>query len=241
MPNVILKYTPPGGSATTKTFNAISIKGVGFPDAADLFPGIQHRLLDGSIRGYNKGMGRRITIILPVLQDIADVVAVLYFRMDTSRKIVTSLSAPANPSAGPDTGGSLPDDTYYYKVSAVDEAGESIASSEVQATTSGTDNQVVVDWEAVSGAVRYKVYRSLVSGTYGAVSFLAYVNAGTVDYTDTGAVALTPGTPLSDADIAVALVNPEGFENAWLDEIELGRQVVLELQEAVLQTGGFPG
>jgi hypothetical protein len=239
MPNITLKYVPPGGAATTKTFNALAIKGVGFPDAFENFPGVQHKLLDGSIVGYTKGQRRLITIELPIIQDIADAKAILYFLRDDDREIVTTMTAPANPGAFAEAGGSLPDDTYYYKVSAIDEAGESIASSEVQATTSGTDNSVTVDWDTVSGAVRYKIYRSLVTGTYGTVSFLVYVNAGTLSYTDTGAVTLTPGTPLADADIGVALANPSSFENEWVDGIEIGRHYVLQLQENVVWDG-FP-
>ncbi|HOS99974.1 MAG TPA: S8 family serine peptidase, partial [Acidobacteriota bacterium] len=55
------------------------------------------------------------------------------------------------------------------------------APTGVTATTNG-NNSILVDWNSVSGAVQYKVYRSTTSG--GPYSLLSTVSAPTTDYSD---------------------------------------------------------
>jgi fibronectin type 3 domain-containing protein len=68
---------------------------------------------------------------------------------------------------------------YYYKVSAVNTAGESGKSNEATAVPGGTvlpapvavtavatSGQVVVNWSSVSGASTYNLYRNVESGTF---------------------------------------------------------------------------
>jgi fibronectin type 3 domain-containing protein len=91
--------------------------------------------------------------------------------------------------------------TYYYKVSASNNAGESSQSSSVSAKTSESipavpsdfwvsavsSTSVTVRWSSVTGATGYKVYRSTSSsGTYSKVG-----DATTTSYTDTGLTANT--------------------------------------------------
>ncbi len=88
--------------------------------------------------------------------------------------------------------------TYYYTVKATNTAGDSAASSEAStitipatptnpAATAG-DTQVVLNWDAMTGASGYKVYRGT---TPGGESGTAVASPGTNTYTDTG---LTNGT-----------------------------------------------
>jgi fibronectin type 3 domain-containing protein len=90
--------------------------------------------------------------------------------------------------------------TYYYKVSAVNAAGESPLSVEVSATpqvaapvaptgvtVAHGDAQATLSWSAVSGASSYNVYRSTASGA----EALLQSGVTSTTFTDTG---LTNGT-----------------------------------------------
>lgn len=84
--------------------------------------------------------------------------------------------------------------TYFYKVTAINAVGETTegqipAVVEAQVTQPATPLPVILQWETVSGATGYKVYKSAASG---GEQFLAQVTGGAVStYTDTGNVATT--------------------------------------------------
>ncbi len=85
--------------------------------------------------------------------------------------------------------------TYYYVVTAINATGdESVISNQLSAKpiTAGMQ-QVSLAWNAVAGAVQYRVYRSTTSGNF-TNALLAVVSAPTVILTDTG-LATGPGTP----------------------------------------------
>lgn len=84
------------------------------------------------------------------------------------------------------TGGTLAAGTYYWKVSALNAAGETLASNEVTATTTGTTSSQPLSWPAVAGAVSYNVYR----GTTAGGENVKY-NTTSTSYTDTGAAGTT--------------------------------------------------
>jgi len=72
----------------------------------------------------------------------------------------SSISAPTNPSATATTGGTLDSGTYYYKITALNNNGETIGSSEVSATVDGTTtNAIEISWDEVTGAISYRIYR----------------------------------------------------------------------------------
>jgi len=78
------------------------------------------------------------------------------------------LSAPGAPSfSGASTTGGflLGGTTYYYKVSAVDAYGETLAGIEASyAVPAGTNtNQITLTWNPVVGATGYKIYRGTAS------------------------------------------------------------------------------
>jgi hypothetical protein len=92
--------------------------------------------------------------------------------------------------------------TYYYKVTAVNSAGESGRSSEISATPQATlpsipsgltasagNGQVILSWNTSTGATSYYIYRSLTPGGEGATAYKPGVT--TTSFTDTG---LTNGT-----------------------------------------------
>lgn len=92
--------------------------------------------------------------------------------------------------------------TYYYKVTAVNSAGESGPSNEAFATpqlakpatptgltAKAGDSQVMLSWNASTGATSYNLYRSLTQGGEGTVAYKTGVT--TTSFTDT---SLTNGT-----------------------------------------------
>lgn len=104
---------------------------------------------------------------------------------------VALATAPSGETATAVAGGSLADDTYYYKVSAVVNDVETDLSGEVDATTSGTDNSVTIAWSPVAYATRYYIYKSIVSGSYNQ----AFSVDGGQNFTDNGAREIFQKTP----------------------------------------------
>ena len=71
----------------------------------------------------------------------------------------TTLSAPANLTLVESTDGNLLDaTTYFVKVTAINDAGETIGSDEQSKLTTAADASINASWDAVSGATGYKVY-----------------------------------------------------------------------------------
>ena len=107
--------------------------------------------------------------------------------------VPTATASPAVPSATPFTsGGSMPDGTKYYKISAIDaNSVETAASPEVSATVTGGGGSGRIDlsWTAVSGASSYRIYRGTSSGAQ-----TVYYTSGTNSYSDTNGSS-TAGTP----------------------------------------------
>jgi len=75
------------------------------------------------------------------------------------------LATPTGLAVALASGGSLVSGTtYYWKVTAIGGGGETLASTEVSATPSGSDLTANLTWTPVSGASSYNVYRSTSSG-----------------------------------------------------------------------------
>jgi len=74
--------------------------------------------------------------------------------------LLIEMQAPSGVSASAVAGGTLADGTYYYKVTALDNIGETKGSSEVSATTSSAagNQSVKVSWTSTPGASKYRVY-----------------------------------------------------------------------------------
>lgn len=101
----------------------------------------------------------------------------------------TILAVPTNPAATPSTtGGTLAAGTYYYRITALNAAGETTGSVEVNAVTTGTTSSVVLTWTAVTGATSYKIYKGTTAGGEN-----TYFTSATATFTDTG-TAGTAGT-----------------------------------------------
>lgn len=95
--------------------------------------------------------------------------------------------------------------TYFYKVTAVNAAGETTegkipATLEAQVTQPATPLPVILQWETVKGATGYKVYKSTVSGQE---KFLASVSGeATSVYTDDGNTAVNGAISVPAANTA---------------------------------------
>lgn len=106
----------------------------------------------------------------------------------------TALGAPTQTAPSTSTTGGTglaAATTYYYVVTALNALGQTIKSNEQSILTgAGTTNSNTVNWNAVSGATGYRIYRGTAAGAEG-----VYYQVGAVTtYVDTGA-ASTAGTP----------------------------------------------
>lgn len=113
----------------------------------------------------------------------------------------SKIAAPTAPegTGTTDVNGHVEEDDYYYVVSALDETGETLQSTESSAVTVGSgQNAVNLTWTAVTGATSYKVFRTTSSGSYGGSSYLG--TAATNSYKDLLAVPIT-GAPLGAATV----------------------------------------
>jgi len=106
----------------------------------------------------------------------------------------TPLVTPSSVVATLESGGTLTDlTTYFYVVTARNDLGETLQSSEVSATTASPNRQIHVTWGAVTGATSYRVYRSLTTGVYTSPALLATTTSPA--YVDTGTPGVATGTP----------------------------------------------
>lgn len=100
------------------------------------------------------------------------------------------IQAPvANAPTTSTAGGTLAAATYYYKITALNELGETIGSNEVSVTTTGATSSNTVTWGAVATATGYRIYR----GTAAAGENTYYAVGTVTTFTDTGAAG-TAGT-----------------------------------------------
>ena len=114
------------------------------------------------------------------------------YSTEESGTITNTLSAPTGLNAVAGSSGTLDDDEYFYTVTAINDIGETLESTEDSATTSAGAGagSVALSWTAVTGATGYRIYRSLTTGN-------EKLMAETVNnsYTDTGAVTPSSTDP----------------------------------------------
>ncbi|WP_081054517.1 right-handed parallel beta-helix repeat-containing protein [Burkholderia vietnamiensis] len=72
---------------------------------------------------------------------------------------IFTLATPSNITATPyGFGGVLPAGVKSYRLTSIDESGETLASVAVTAFTTGTNGLVMLNWAAVPGAAAYRIY-----------------------------------------------------------------------------------
>ncbi len=116
---------------------------------------------------------------------------------------VSQLATPVNATlATVTTGGTLAAATYYYRISATNAFGETLASTETSVVTTGATSLVRVRWTVVPGATGYKVYgrstgAELLMATipYSDFTNLAVNVTTSLQWTDTGSVTPSGALP----------------------------------------------
>lgn len=130
------------------------------------------------------------------------------------------LATPVN-AAFTQGAGSLVDGTYYYRVSAINDCGETLASAETSLVVTGGPGGVNVNWGAVAGATGYRIY----GRATGAELFLKEVGAVTT-WLDDG--SLTPAGSLPAANTTDT--------SPWFFAGDLGFEKTVQVEG--METGG---
>jgi hypothetical protein len=113
------------------------------------------------------------------------------------------LAAPVQSAlATATTGGTILAGTYKYVVTAINAAGETVASNEQTIVTTGSTSTVTVTWGAVTGATGYKLYKTAAGGGTG--TELLYKTVGLV----TTDIDTSPGTPTGAFPTTNTAANP---------------------------------
>lgn len=145
-----------------------------------------------------------------------------------------NLPAPTLVSATPSTsGGTLPANTYYYRITALNAAGETVGSNEVSAVTTGATSSVALVWVDNPLATSYRIYRGTASG----VQTTYYTDAGT-PFTDTGAA----GTAGTVPNVSTARITIPDADDIWpVTSITVDRNVThLDRNEEITGFRGNP-
>lgn len=94
------------------------------------------------------------------------------------------------------SGGTLAAGTWFYKVTAIDQDGETLPATEVSQVTTGAASSNTLSWAAVAGAIGYKIYRSQVTNTE---QFLVQVAGGlSTNFVDIGNPTVGGAVPVAN-------------------------------------------
>jgi hypothetical protein len=132
-------------------------------------------------------------------------------RVDEEPDLVYIIDGQPNPPVGltampSSTGGSLATGIYYYRVTAVTQSGETVASTEAPAGVNGPNGSVVLAWNPVPGPnVTYRIYRGTAPGAQD-----AYQTSNATSFTDTGAAGTAGHPPQVAPPHAVLIANVAG-------------------------------
>jgi hypothetical protein len=117
---------------------------------------------------------------------------------------ISTLPSPIVVLATATTGGTLAAATYYYRVSATNDRGETLGSLETSIATTGSTSTVTLSWAAISKATGYKVY----GRTTGAEQLLATYSSGAWDSDPVGTGTITLW--VDDGSLSPSGALPEG-------------------------------
>ena len=243
MQQITFGYTPPGGSPSTLTCDVYSCRGLFRPDELKLFPPIKNDYRDGTSDSQVQVLIPMITIDLEMGQFNSQVpmkgnfasdrsIQLGYWALDNAKTVDLGLTYPSLSSAVIGGSTSLANGTYYYVVSSVDSLGESIAPDANEQTLVITNNAAqvgAITITPVPGASSYRIYRSTVSHTYGATSFIREINAAS--FSDTGYTAAT-GTRRTVTLTSVVLEDVSKFMNNWENAKQFSKHYIIRLQRS---------
>lgn len=139
------------------------------------------------------------------------------------------------------SGGTTTAGVKFWRVTAINAQGETLASNEVTATLTATGTQVLT-WAAISGATGYRVYR----GTAPNQENTLVTQLGTVlTYTDLGAVGTAATLPVYDStghgtQTLVKGTSASSPHNVWVFEIfnDGGKKLRLVFPDVVVMDIG---
>lgn len=134
-----------------------------------------------------------------------------------------ALATPVNAAfSTATTGGTLAAGTYYYRVSAINSMGETLASTETSIATTGSTSTVTVNWGAVSGATGYKVY----GRSTGAELLMATVGNVTT-WTDDGSITPAGALPAANTTAYMTLMSDGGTNTGFIVRLDYEGKLVL--------------
>ena len=138
-----------------------------------------------------------------------------------------NLDAPAAPTVtSSNTGGSLASASYSYRIAAITEVGESVASAAAAVTIGGSVStaSVTISWPAIEGARGYKVYgrtastEHLIAGDLGAGT-LTFLDDGSITPDSTKSPITSAGnvatTPVFRVEVYDNDINPGTPQETW--------------------------
>ncbi|WP_426998172.1 phage major capsid protein [Pseudarthrobacter sp. N5] len=114
------------------------------------------------------------------------------------------LAAPVITLGTAVAGGTFAAGTYFWKLTALSAAGETIGSNELTATLTANQLQPI-NWTAIPGATGHRLYRGTVAG--GENVLVAVVGAVTT-VTDTGTAGTNASVPLANSTAGAGAVAP---------------------------------
>ena len=107
------------------------------------------------------------------------------------------------------SGGSFAAGTFFWKLTATNSGGETIASNELTATLTAGQKQPI-NWSAITGANGYRLYRGVAAGAENAL--VAVIPGGaTVTYTDLGVAGTSATPPTIDRTAGAQTVHAGGL------------------------------
>jgi len=169
---------------------------------------------NGNIRFMFGTLGEKVTFTSAGNVGIGTTNPLFTLDVNGSTKLRTAtyfgqISQPSAPTLGTNstTGGTLPADTYTYRISALDFwNAETTPSNSLVVTTTGSTSSVSMSWPLVQGAYNYRIYRTNSGGTT-----VYFTNGGTnaTSFTDTGAAG-TVGVTASVNSTAYGFFNTNG-------------------------------
>jgi hypothetical protein len=124
----------------------------------------------------------------------------LYYKAWGSSTAVASVAAPVITLGSVGAGAWVSAGTWYWKVTAINNQGETVGSNEVSATLTTAQSQAL-NWALPTGATGIKVYRGPSAG--GENVLVATLGAVTT-YTDTGTVGTAATVPASNTTAGTA-------------------------------------
>lgn len=174
------------------------------------------------IAATKKGMDVTIKLDMAELLN-ASVQTLIYGAANViSTAATANLAAPVLTLGTTSTsGGTLPAGATFWKITAINAAGETVGSNEVTAVLTGSTSSQPLTWVAITGATGYKVYR----GTSAGAESVLVTSLGTVtSYTDTGAAGTAGTVPTANTTGSGARLTVKGTSattprNAWVFEV----------------------